>query len=71
MDGLGHSNTARHKCLPKKAKHNAVLAQGAAILTSDPTVAARWTALVIKVSGHAYASNAFKRRLGFSFSVII
>ena len=51
--------TLCHECQPKKAKHNALLAAGAAILTSDPTIAARWTASVIKVSGHTYASNAF------------
>ena len=42
MDGLGHSNSTSVPWMPtKEGKRNALLASGATILTSDPTVAAR------------------------------
>ena len=65
MDGNGLSNTVCYDCLPRRLKiNNIVLAtEGAPDLLQDSTS-------VIKVSGQM-CSDAFKRRLAFSFTLII
>ena len=64
MDGHGYINTARHEHLPKKTKVTQNYLQ-----KDYPKDRAWLSALVIKVSGQM-RSDAFKRRLTFSFTVI-
>ena len=63
MDGRGHFNTAHRERLPKKTKVMwYVLATKGLPKRQSPSF--------IKVSGQMH-NNAFKRRLAFSFTVII
>ena len=62
MDGRGHFNTARRERLPKKTKMTQYQLQKG--------LPERQSASFIKVSGQML-SDAFKRRLAFSFTVII
>ena len=63
MDGHGLINSTHYKHLPKKTK-----VKWYYIATKG--LPKRWSTLVIKVSG-LMQSNTFKRRLTFSFTVII
>ena len=65
LNGRDLSNTTRCERLPKKTKvmHH--------LLQKDyQTVTTSWSFSVIKVNGQMH-TDAFKRKLGFSFTVII
>ena len=64
MNGHGLSNKAHCEYLLKKTKLPPHQPQ-----THKPTLITRWSTSVIKVRGYMH-SNAFKTRLGFSFTVI-
>ena len=64
MNGHGLSNKAHYERLLKKTKLPPHQPQ-----THKPTLITRWSTSVIKVRGYIH-SNAFKTRLGFSFTVI-
>ena len=65
LNGHGLSNTARHKRLPNKTKVTQYWLQ-----KDYQAVPTSWNVSIIKVSGRM-RSNAFKRRLGYCFTVII
>ena len=64
MNGHGLRNKAHCERLLKKTKLSPHQLQ-----IHKPTLITRWSTAVIKVRGYMH-SNAFKTRLGFSFTVI-